>query len=147
LSVSRAAATPTFLVADAHDLIREGARLALERAVPVRLIAEASDPAQAVSLASALHPDVVLLDPALDPGADLATVRRIRLASPGSLVLLFSQHADPGLVGRGRAAGACGVVVKDSGAATIACAVAAVLAGGRFVDPQLMAGDDLAAAA
>jgi DNA-binding NarL/FixJ family response regulator len=145
--VARSADTASFLVADAHAGIREGVRLVLQRAVAARLIAEASHPDQAASLAAALHPDVVLLDPALDPTDELALVRRIRLASTASVVLLFAQHADPGLVPRARAAGARGVIVKDSGAATIARAVASVLAGGVFVDPQIEPVDGLPAAA
>ena len=137
----------TCVIADGNAVLREGLRVALARTPAVRLVGEARDGDEAVALAARLRPEVVLLDPVL-PGLDgLEATRRIRAAHPSCRVVLFSQLASPAVVERGRAAGASGFVVKDSGIATIARAIAIVRCGGEFVDPQLADGGELDLAA
>ena len=52
----------TCLIADDHEVVREGLRLALSRSPQIRVIGEAADGASAVALAERRRPDVVIMD-------------------------------------------------------------------------------------
>ena len=73
------------LIADDHLIVRQGLRLILETAEDLELVGEAADGAEAVRLAGALQPDVVLMDLRM-PGMDgLAAIERLhdRAAADG----------------------------------------------------------------
>ena len=101
------------LLVDAHAPVREGLRTLLAEAPDLVLVGEAAAGQTAVALARALRPDVVLLDLDL-PGADgVATIRRLRAASPAGRVLVLTGLAGRSEVRGALAAGATGYLLKD----------------------------------
>jgi DNA-binding NarL/FixJ family response regulator len=127
----------TCLLADDHEVVRDGLRLALGRGGDVRIVGEAGDAMAAVELASRRRPDVVMMDLHLGGVDGLEATRLIRAANPACRVVIFTAHPGPQLVEQGRKAGASGFLLKEADAATIARTVRRVAAGQEVVDPQL----------
>lgn len=129
----------TCLLADDHEVVREGLRVALARSSRLRIVGEAPDGEAAVELAQRRRPDVVVMDLRLGGIDGLEATRRIHDLHPGCRVLIFTGHAEPDLLARGREAGAAGYLLKEADGATIIRAVERVHGGGEFVDPQIAA--------
>ena len=98
-----------------HPLVRQGLR-AVARVTPgLELVGEARGDAEAVGLAAATRPDVVLFDLALPEAPSLAAVAAIKRASPRTCVIVLATFADPNLAPSVAHAGADQVVLKDVG--------------------------------
>ncbi|WP_428153424.1 response regulator [Brevundimonas sp.] len=118
------------LIVDDHPLAREGLRAMLNRADGLEVVGEASSGEEAVSLAVALTPDIVLMDIRLGAGMDgLAAAAAIRTEVPASRVLMLTLHDAPEYVRAALAAGATGYVLKDASADELVAAVRQVLEG------------------
>jgi DNA-binding NarL/FixJ family response regulator len=128
------------LLVDDQELIRGGFRLILERA-GIEVIGEAGTGAEAVEMASALSPDVILMDirmPVLD---GIEATRRIMTSAAGSdqvpkVVALTTFDADEYVYGAIRA-GASGFLLKDCSPEQLVAAVHGVLAGETMLAPAL----------
>ncbi|UPT75568.1 MAG: response regulator transcription factor [Elusimicrobiota bacterium] len=102
------------LLADDHPLVRLGVQAQLARHPGIRVVAEAADGEQAVRLALALKPDIVLLDVDMPKLGGLDAARRIRKSVPACRVIILSMHEDSVYVRQAVAAGAKGYVQKDA---------------------------------
>jgi DNA-binding NarL/FixJ family response regulator len=129
--------TISCLIADDHEVVREGLRLALSRAQHIRVVGEAADGAGAVALAARRRPTVVVMDLRLGTVDGLEATRRICDADPGCRVVIFTGHAERNLLTRGRQAGAAGYLLKEASHATLVRAIERVAAGEEYVDPSL----------
>jgi DNA-binding NarL/FixJ family response regulator len=103
----------TVLVVDDHELIRRGVRDMFEPEPDLALIAEAGDSDTAIELATALRPDVVLLDVEIAGGTAVDTVRGIRAGSPDSAVVILSMFEGPELLKELLDAGIRGYLLKS----------------------------------
>src|SRR5215212_2017110 len=127
----------TCLIADDHEVVREGLRLALSRAPHIRVIGEAADGEAAVVLAERRRPNVVVMDVRMGGMDGFQATSKIRAAAPDTSVLLFTAHAERNLLTRGREAGAKGYMLKEAPHATIIRAIDRIARGEDFVDPAL----------
>ena len=128
----------TCLIADDHEVVREGLRLSLSRTPHIRVIGEASDGESAISLAERRRPDVVIMDIRM-PGLDgLEATKEVRERLPGTEVLLFTAFGERSLLGRGLDAGARGYLLKEASSDTLVRAIEKVSNGEAYVDPALM---------
>ncbi len=117
--------TVRVLVADGYPVVRAGLRQFL-RARDVAVVGEAATAAEAVSAASRLRPDVVVLDSALAEAC-----RQIETA-----VVIVATSVAPDLVAAAGKAGAAAYLVKDLEGPELLAAVRRVAAGERLVDPR-----------
>jgi len=103
------------LIIDDHPIVLQGCRRMLEDA-GVNTVLEARDAASGYRLYRRHHPDVVIIDLAMQGGglAGLDVIRRMRSHDPRSRILVFSMHSDPIIAARALEAGATGYVLKDS---------------------------------
>ncbi len=127
------ARTARVLIADDQTLFRRGLARLLEEDPRIALVGEAKDGLEAVQKASALEPDVVLMDlrmPGLD-GAE-ATEQIIR-QNPAVKVLILSTFEADSYVLQALRAGASGYILKDAEPAAIASSIMAVLSGERVM--------------
>src|SRR3712207_7888486 len=99
------AAVLRILIADDHEVLRRGLRWTLEQRPGWTVCGEAADGREAVALAASLRPDVVVLDVGMPGLNGLEALRRIRKASPGTEILVFTVHEADGMVGELLAAG------------------------------------------
>ena len=127
----------TCLIADDHEIVREGLRMALSREPHIRIVGEASDGEGAVVLAERRRPTVVLMDVRMGDVDGVTAAARIKDRVPGTAVVLFTAHAERNLLQRGREAGARGYVLKEAGHETIVRAIDRVARGEDFIDPAL----------
>jgi len=127
------------LIADDHTVLRHGLRLILSEADDLSIVGEAADGEQAVALALALDPDVVLMDVNM-PGVDgIEATRRIRAARPGIHILVLTvSDRDRDLVEAMRA-GARGYLLKKAESGEVLEAIRRVAAGEAILSATAMA--------
>jgi DNA-binding NarL/FixJ family response regulator len=124
------------LMADDHQVVREGFRAILERA-RYEIVGEALDGWEAVRLARKHRPDVVVMDlsmPLLN-GTDAA--REILATAPGLAVILLTVHVEEHCIVSALRAGVRGYVIKTQAAAELLAAIPEVLAGGTYLSPRV----------
>jgi len=111
----------------------------------VEVVGAARTGEEALALVRSRRPDVALLDVRLPGLSGVDALRRIRLVSPETRVALYTGYSDAPLLREGLAAGARGVVLKESPVDEIVRAVRAVAAGEVYVDAaasRLLGGGD-----
>ena len=123
------------LLVDDQSLLRMGFRLILEAEPDMEVVGEAGDGASGVSMASALHPDVVLMDVRM-PGMDgIKATASITEAGPASKVLILTTFDLDQYVFAGLKAGASGFMLKDAPPAELLAAIRTVAGGEAVLAP------------
>lgn len=125
------------IVADDQDIVRDGLVTVLSLVADIEVVGDASDGEAAVSLASELVPDAVLMDLRM-PKLDGAEATHAILANrPEIAILVLTTYDDDRSVGEALAAGAKGYLTKDAGRDDIATALRAVVRGQTTLDPAI----------
>jgi DNA-binding NarL/FixJ family response regulator len=123
------------LLVDDQSLLLMGFRLILESEPGIEVCGEGADGATGVSMASALHPDVVLMDVRM-PGMDgIAATAAITAADPAVKVLILTTFDLDQYVFAGLKAGASGFLLKDTPPADLVAAIRTVAAGDAVLAP------------
>jgi DNA-binding NarL/FixJ family response regulator len=123
------------LLVDDQSLLRMGFRLILEAEPDMEVVGEAGDGASGISMAAALHPDVVLMDVRM-PGTDgIAATASIIAAGPASKVLILTTFDLDQYVFAGLKAGASGFLLKDTPPAELLTAIRTVAGGDAVLAP------------
>lgn len=128
----------TVLLADDHEVVREGLRLALLRSPHIRVVGEAPDGATAVALAERRRPDVIVMDLRMPEMDGIEATEEIMRRVPDSKVLIFTAYSERALLQRGLESGARGYILKEASHETLLKAIEKVAAGETYVDPSLM---------
>jgi DNA-binding NarL/FixJ family response regulator len=102
------------LLVDDHVLVRHSFRRILEDEADITVVGEASDCAEAVQMARALRPRVVLMDYAMPGVNGLLATRRIRRARPEIAVVMLSMHSEEVWVRQLIEAGVRGYILKNA---------------------------------
>lgn len=125
------------IVADDHDLVRQGVCALLENAPDIEVVGEAENGRQAIELAQRLRPDVIVMDISM-PEMDgiRATERIVQLNLPAQIVML-SMYANIDLVEQAIRKGAIGYLLKRSTTAELVKAVQAAHQGKPFLSSAL----------
>ncbi|SEG71244.1 DNA-binding response regulator, NarL/FixJ family, contains REC and HTH domains [Thermomonospora echinospora] len=126
----------TVLIADDHPVVRQGLRTFLGVQDDLRVVGEAADGAQAVSLAETLRPDIVLLDLNMPAGGGLAALRELRARGLPTRVLVLTSMTERGHVLPAVRAGAAGYLYKDVDPPALAQAIRAVAGGNVLFAPE-----------
>jgi len=127
----------TVLLADDHSLVRRGFRRMLDDDPALAVVGEAADGAEAIALAAALDPHVIVMDCAMPKVSGLDAARRILASAPKTAILMLSMHSEQTLVRQALAAGARGYILKSAVDLDLAGAVKRVAAGETVLDPAL----------
>jgi DNA-binding NarL/FixJ family response regulator len=122
----------TVLLAEDHQVVREGFRSLLEHERDIEVIGEAETGRQAVQLARKLRPAVVVMDIAMPLLNGLEATRQIRKDFPDIKVLILSAHSDDAYVEQASTLGAAGFLLKQASSHILAAAIREVQAGKRF---------------
>ena len=125
--------TARVLIADDQTLFRSGLARLLDSDDRVTVVGEAVDGVDAVKLALALKPDVVLMDIKMPNQDGIEATRRIITENPKIKVLMLTTFEADNHVIQALKAGASGYVLKDSDAGAIVSSVLAVVAGERVM--------------
>ena len=128
----------TVLIADDHEVVREGLRLALLRSPHIRVVGEAPDGETAVSLAERRRPDVVIMDLRMPQMDGIEATEEIASRVPDTRVIVFTAYSERALLQRVLESGAHGYVLKEAPHETLLKAIEKVAGGETFVDPALI---------
>src|SRR5258708_22916626 len=103
------------LIIDDHPIVLQGCRRMLEDA-GIKTVLEARDATSGYRLYRRHHPDVVIIDLAMQGGGlrGLDVIRRMRSHDQRSRILVFSMHSDPIIAARALEAGGARSALKDS---------------------------------
>ena len=125
------------LLADDHTVMRNGLRLLLERQPNLSVVGEAADGREAVEMAAAEKPDVVVMDIAMPHLNGVEAARQIVNQEPKTAVAILSMHSDESYVIRSLKAGARAYLLKDSAEADLIEAIGAIREGRSFFSPAV----------
>ena len=125
------------LLADDHDITRQGIRCLLEVEQDWKVCAEARNGRDAVALAASSAPDVAILDMTMPELNGVEATRQIARVSPRTKILIFTMHDSEQLARDALAAGAQGYVLKTDPARDLVDAVAALSGGARFLSGRV----------
>jgi DNA-binding NarL/FixJ family response regulator len=123
------------LIADDHPVLRLGLETVLGMQADMEVVGQAEDGEEAVRLARATRPDVVVLDARMPHKDGLAVLPEIMRAAPGARCLMLSGFGDLDLVSQAVRLGAAGFVLKDAGMDEVLRAIRAIYRGQGALDP------------
>jgi two-component system invasion response regulator UvrY len=125
------------VIADDHELIREGVKKIFRSSADMRLVGEAADLARTVALVAQHRPDVVVLDISL-PGHDgLEGLTELRRQFPEQRIVMLSMYGEERYAVSALRAGAAGYITKAMAAEELVKAIRQVVAGSTYIGPQL----------
>jgi DNA-binding NarL/FixJ family response regulator len=129
--------TVSILLVDDHEVFREGLRMLLQSQADFKIVGEATNSQQAITLTQNLHPDIVILDVAMPGLGGLEAIRPIRATREGIRVIILSAHADEHYAVRAVQMGAAGYVLKEQSAAELIHAIREVRQGHPYLSPSI----------
>jgi DNA-binding NarL/FixJ family response regulator len=127
----------TVLLAEDHQVVREGFRSLLEHEHDLEVVGEAATGRQAVAMVKKLRPAVVVMDIAMPLLNGLEATRQIRKESPDTKVLILSAHSDEAYVEKVASLGAAGFLLKQTSSQILAKAIREVQKGNTFFSVPL----------
>jgi DNA-binding NarL/FixJ family response regulator len=125
------------VLADDHQMMREGLRAMLEKRADVEILAEAGNGRDCVELCRKLKPDLVLMDIAMPDLNGIEATRQCVGESPRTKVLALSMHSDRRYAAGMLSAGASGYLLKDAAFDELAAAIDTVMAGRIYLSPAI----------
>lgn len=120
------------LIADDHSVMREGLRMILESQGDIQVIGSAANGTDAVALAEALRPDVILMDISMPHLNGIGAAGMIRDRTPGARIIILSMYNTSEHIHRAIRAGVMGFLLKELAGSEIVTAVRTVARGQRF---------------
>jgi DNA-binding NarL/FixJ family response regulator len=125
------------LVADDHQIVREGLRSMLEKEPGITVVGEAEDGRTTLRLARELTPDVIIMDVAMPGLNGIEATRQIVAEFPKINIIALSMHDDRRFVLNMIKAGAKGYLLKDSAFKELAKAIRAVMANKTYLSSEI----------
>ena len=125
------------LIADDQRVVREGLSMLVGLIEDVQVVGVACDGAEAVRLAEAQQPDVILMDLRMPDLDGIAATAQLRERLPATRVLVLTTYAEEDSIVPALQAGARGYLTKDASAEQIETAIRAVHAGQTHLDPAV----------
>jgi DNA-binding NarL/FixJ family response regulator len=127
------------LIVDDQALFREGLRTLLSVQPGLEIAGEAGNGEEALRLAAALQPDVILMDVQMPVLDGPAATRLLKNRQPGVKVIVLTTFDDDESVFEGLRAGAVGYLLKDTPSARLVEAIRMAFRGESFLEPSVAA--------
>ncbi|MGQ0509773.1 MAG: response regulator [Betaproteobacteria bacterium] len=121
------------LLADDHQLVREGLKQLLGATADIRVEGEAANGDEALALVKAAGFDVAILDMSMPGLSGIDLVKRVKLEKPKLRVLVLSMHGEKQYAARALKAGASGYLTKDAASEQLVAAIRKIAAGGVHI--------------
>jgi DNA-binding NarL/FixJ family response regulator len=100
------------LLVDSQQAVRRGLKMRLALEEDLEVVGETGDATEAISLARALRPDVIVMDVGMQGASGIETTQGLQAAAPRSVVVIFTLRDDAATQEQARAAGATAFVAK-----------------------------------
>lgn len=127
------------VIADDHELIREGIKKIVRPNADLKIVGEAADLKQATALIAQVHPDVVILDLTLPDADGLDGLAALRRLFPALRIVILSMHPEERYALAALRAGALGYVSKAMAAAELVDAARRAALGEPWLGPRVCA--------
>ena len=125
------------LIADDHQLVRQGLMALLTVKPGIEVVGQATDGVEAVELAQSLGPDIILLDLLMPNKDGIEATREIKAEDPDARILIITSFAEDENVYQAIKAGALGYLLKDSSPQELLQAIHNVCAGRLSLHPNI----------
>jgi two-component system, NarL family, response regulator NreC len=129
--------TARILLADDHQLVRQGIRALLEKEPGFSVVGETSDGLEVADLVEKTKPDVLVVDLVMPGLGGLDVAREVTRRFPRTRIVILSMHSSDAFVLQALRNGAAAYVLKESSASDLLQAIRQVLAGRRYLSPPL----------
>jgi DNA-binding NarL/FixJ family response regulator len=125
------------IIAEDHNLVRQGILSLLETAPDIEVIGEAEDGEQAVQLVQQLNPDVLLTDIGMPRLNGIQAAEKIRELGLSTRVVILSMHSNKSLIRQSMRGGAKGYVLKSAIKSELMMAVRAAATNATYLSPEI----------
>jgi two-component system, NarL family, response regulator LiaR len=125
------------MIVDDHAIVRKGIRALLATEKDIQVIGEAGDGAEAITQASLLKPDVILMDLVMPKIDGIGATKQITTQQPGMRILILTSFAADDKVFPAIKAGALGYLLKDTGPQELIQAIHQVYRGEPSLEPSI----------
>jgi two-component system, NarL family, response regulator NreC len=127
----------SILLADDHEIFRQGLNMLLGTRSDYKVVGEASDGHETIQKVQQLLPDLVILDMLMPGMNSLEVINQLISRFPKIRIIVLSLHDDENYVVNALKNGASGYVLKESSTADLIHAIDVVMRGQRFLSPSL----------
>jgi len=128
---------PRILIADDHDIVRQGIRSIIKKFRPEwDICGEVTNGNAAIEAVQKLVPDVVILDITMPVMSGLEAASRVAKLGLPTRILIFTMHESNRMISDVSQAGAHGYVMKSEASRDLLIAIESLLRGGTFFGPQ-----------
>ena len=125
------------VIADDHQILREGLKQLLHGAGDLDVVAEAADGSQVLDKVRMLDIDVLLLDISMPGKSGMELIRQVKAERPRVRVLVLSMHEEHQYAVRAIRAGASGYLTKESASSQLVAAIRKVASGGAYISAEV----------
>jgi two-component system response regulator NreC len=127
----------TIVLADDHEVVRDGIRMVVEAEPDMEVVAEAGDAETARRRISGLKPSVLVLDLNMPGEPSLELIPSMLDASPDTAIVVLTMQDDPAFAREAFRRGAQGYVLKHSAGSELVQAIRGVVDGETYVNPRV----------
>ena len=125
------------LIADDHELIREGLKKVLLKQTDLKVVGEASNTVEMFNLLGQEDVDIVILDISMPGRTGLDSLTELKSRFPKVRALILSMHPEERFAVRALKAGASGYMTKESAAQELVQAIRKIAGGGKYISSSL----------
>lgn len=125
------------VLADDHQLLREGIRSILSKEADFEVLGEAEDGRQALELVEKLLPNVVIMDISMPNLNGIEATRKIKIDYPDMKIIALSMHQDKRFIANMLEAGASGFLLKDCATEELIGAIRTVIRNKTYLSPLI----------
>lgn len=127
----------TVVLADDHEIVRDGIRMVLEAEKDIEVVAEAGDADTAARYTLGHKPSVLVLDLNMPGKPSVEIIPKVAETSPATRVVVLTMQDEPAFARQALQAGASGYVIKHSAAGELVEAIRIAVAGETYINPRL----------
>ena len=128
----------TIMIADDHNLLREGLKQLLEFDGSMEIIAEASDGIECLEILNNVNPDILLLDINMPLKNGIEVLEELKVSKPDLKILILTVHGEVEYLIKAIDIGADGYIMKDSESSELKRAINEILSGEKYIQPSLI---------
>ena len=127
----------TVVVAEDHQLFREGLKSMLAAVEALEIVGEAADGKEAIQCVRRLKPRMLILDLSMPKVSGISVIKDVKRELPDTIILVLSIHESDQFVLESFEAGADGYCIKDASRDELILAIESVLKGNTYISPGI----------